>query len=169
MTLSIKGLYVTLTINDTQHNWQLVTMHSVMLRVIMLNVTFFYCYAECRYGECHCVQCRDAIWIAHLKRQDKQSLSQHASGRHDIQLNDTQHNDIQHNNKKRNTQRNNTSNCYADCRYAEYRLCCVSRISPLCRVSFCWMWWRLHLGLRYKAFSPNKLSCFVPVKYDYVE
>ncbi len=75
MTLSIKGLYVTLTITDsitdTDHNWHSISnteyywqykMLSVMLTVIVLNVTFYlflclvsvywmshfiYCYAEC--------------------------------------------------------------------------------------------------------------------------
>ena len=33
MTLSIKGLFVTLSINDTQHN----TLYAIMLSVVMLN------------------------------------------------------------------------------------------------------------------------------------
>ncbi len=43
MTLSMKGLFVTLTINDTQHN----------KTVIMLSVAFIYCYPERLYAECH--------------------------------------------------------------------------------------------------------------------
>ncbi len=40
-TLSIKGLYMTLSINDSQHNWTLtITMLCIMLSFIMLNVSF---------------------------------------------------------------------------------------------------------------------------------
>ncbi len=40
MTLSIKGLYVTLSASDTQHNTAqpLIMLRVIMLRVIMLNV-----------------------------------------------------------------------------------------------------------------------------------
>ncbi len=31
-----------------------------MLSLIMLNVVFSYCYAECYYAECHYVECRGA-------------------------------------------------------------------------------------------------------------
>jgi hypothetical protein len=48
-TLSIKGLFVTLSIGDTQHY--------VMLRVtfvkVIQSVAFFTVIGECRYAECH--------------------------------------------------------------------------------------------------------------------
>jgi hypothetical protein len=62
--------------------------------------------------------------------------------RHDTQHDDIQHNDIQHNEIHYNEiQHNNmknvllsimTFNCYAKCRYAEFCLCLMSPLSPLC-------------------------------------
>jgi hypothetical protein len=52
---------MTLSINGTQHNWPLsITMISIMLSVVMINVTSIYCNAECRYAECHNAICRYA-------------------------------------------------------------------------------------------------------------
>ncbi len=42
-TLSIKDLYVTLSINKTQHK---------------TTACFIYCYAECHYADCHYAECR---------------------------------------------------------------------------------------------------------------
>ncbi len=50
MTLRIKGLLATLSINDIQH----------VSNAIMLNVANYYCYAECRYAQCHYAKCRGA-------------------------------------------------------------------------------------------------------------
>jgi hypothetical protein len=46
---------MTLSINDTQK-----TLLCIILSVIMLNVAFNYCYAECHYAECHNAECHDA-------------------------------------------------------------------------------------------------------------
>jgi hypothetical protein len=54
-TLSIKGLYVTLSINDTEHNTALrYTLH------------FIYWYAECHYAKYRYAECRGAINTAVL-------------------------------------------------------------------------------------------------------
>jgi hypothetical protein len=56
---SIKGLFVTLSINDTQHN-------NNLYRVPLCSVScFIYClvechYAKCRYAECHYAECHYA-------------------------------------------------------------------------------------------------------------
>jgi hypothetical protein len=67
---------MTLSINDTQHNWTFsTTMLCIKLSVIKLNVAFIYCYAEshytergdaeCRYAECLYAECRGAILPTH--------------------------------------------------------------------------------------------------------
>jgi hypothetical protein len=64
MTLCIWGLYVTLSISDTQHKQHSAQQCSAIMRsVISLSVTFYYhyaesCYAECRYDECRYAECR---------------------------------------------------------------------------------------------------------------
>jgi hypothetical protein len=52
-TLCIVGLFLTISLNDTQHN--------NMLSVIMLTVAFYFCYTECRHAECHYAECPGAI------------------------------------------------------------------------------------------------------------
>ncbi len=52
MRLTMKGLFVTASINDTQHNKTI-----IMLSAICCVLCFIYCYAECRYAkysECRC-------------------------------------------------------------------------------------------------------------------
>ena len=45
---TLQGLFVTLSINDTQHN-----KIATILSVFMLSVVIYsYCYAECHYAEC---------------------------------------------------------------------------------------------------------------------
>ncbi len=53
MPLSIKGLYVTLSIDDTQHAYAL-PLCSVS--------HFMYYYAECHYADFHYADCRDATY-----------------------------------------------------------------------------------------------------------
>jgi hypothetical protein len=55
MTLGKKGLFVSLSVNDTQNNDTAIT-----LIVVMLNVAFYYFYAECHYAERHYAECRYA-------------------------------------------------------------------------------------------------------------
>jgi hypothetical protein len=53
MILSIKGLYATLSITDTQHNNSLhyAECHDDECHILFI---FIYCrYAECPYAECH--------------------------------------------------------------------------------------------------------------------
>ncbi len=59
MTLSIRRLYVILSISDTQHNNP----------VIMLSVAF---YGECRYAECRYAECH--IALKRLARVQRSSL-----------------------------------------------------------------------------------------------
>jgi len=47
MPLSIKGLYVTLNVNDIEHN--------------LPSESLFSGYAECHFAECHYVECRGAL------------------------------------------------------------------------------------------------------------
>jgi hypothetical protein len=54
MTLSIKGLYVTLSINDTQRKKQ---CHYAECRYAEYHVLANY-YAECHYNEWHYAECR---------------------------------------------------------------------------------------------------------------
>jgi hypothetical protein len=62
MRLSIKGLFVTLNISDTQHKWDSALICSaIMLNVIMLSVAFYYHHAECHYDKCRCAECRSAF------------------------------------------------------------------------------------------------------------
>ncbi len=53
-TLTIKGLFVTLSINGTQHYN---TLYWVQLCRVL---RFIYCYTECRYAECHFAECHFA-------------------------------------------------------------------------------------------------------------
>ncbi len=46
MTLSIKGLFVTLSIHDTEH-----------YKALLLVSHFVCCYAECHFAECHYAEC----------------------------------------------------------------------------------------------------------------
>jgi hypothetical protein len=55
-TLSIKGLFVTLSMKDTQRK-----RHLDNNNAIVLSVAFIYCYAECRYAECHHAKCRYSV------------------------------------------------------------------------------------------------------------
>jgi hypothetical protein len=41
------GLYLTISIDDTQHNS---IMSAIMLSVVMLSIAILYCYAECTPG-----------------------------------------------------------------------------------------------------------------------
>jgi hypothetical protein len=50
MTLSIKGLYVTVSISDTHH----IGRSAIMLSDILLSVSFYY------HDECHCAERRYA-------------------------------------------------------------------------------------------------------------
>jgi len=52
MTVSIKGFYVTLSINDTQHN------NALPLCWVSF---YYYNYPECHYAECHYTECRGSI------------------------------------------------------------------------------------------------------------
>ncbi len=62
MRLSIKGLFVTLNISDSQHKWDSALICSaVMLNVVMLSVAFYYHHAECHYAKCRCAECRSAF------------------------------------------------------------------------------------------------------------
>ncbi len=58
-TLSIKGLFATLSINDFQHN------NTLTLRWVS---RFICCYADCRYGECHYAECHYAEYRGANKR-----------------------------------------------------------------------------------------------------
>jgi hypothetical protein len=67
MTLSIKGLYVTISINDTQHinSLQYAVCHYAECRVlfVVMLCRFAECrYTECRYAECRYTECRGAGW-----------------------------------------------------------------------------------------------------------
>jgi hypothetical protein len=55
MTHSMKGLFLTLSINDIQH-----CNTAKILGVFMLSVASMYHYAECRYAECRYAECRYA-------------------------------------------------------------------------------------------------------------
>jgi hypothetical protein len=58
MALSIKRLFATASINDTQHKLHSAQQHpAVSLSIIMLSVYFIYCYAECQYAMCRYVEC----------------------------------------------------------------------------------------------------------------
>ncbi len=48
MTVSIKGLFVTLSIHDTQH------YNALLLCQVS---RFISCYAECHFAECHYAEC----------------------------------------------------------------------------------------------------------------
>jgi hypothetical protein len=54
-TLSMKGLFATLGINDAQHN-NIV----IMLSAVKLSVVFNYCSAEYLIAECHNAECHNA-------------------------------------------------------------------------------------------------------------
>ncbi len=66
MTLSVKGLFATYCLNDTQHN----------NTAILLISHFIYCeaeyhypmcrHADCRNGECHYPQCHGANYVVRL-------------------------------------------------------------------------------------------------------
>jgi hypothetical protein len=60
MTLSLNGLFATISIRDTQHNGTQNnnTQHWVPLCWVL---RFIYCYAECRYADCHYAECRGAL------------------------------------------------------------------------------------------------------------
>jgi hypothetical protein len=58
MTLSIKGLCVTLSISDTQHS------NALSLR----RVYFIHNYAECHYAECRFAECRGALVVPSIIR-----------------------------------------------------------------------------------------------------
>ncbi len=45
------------TISKTQH-WALLTLPNPTVPYAGFRI---FCYAECRYPECHCVECRDAL------------------------------------------------------------------------------------------------------------
>jgi len=56
--LSMKRLFATASINDTQHKLHSAQQHSaVPLSIVMLSVDFIYCYAECQYAMCRYVEC----------------------------------------------------------------------------------------------------------------
>jgi hypothetical protein len=60
MTLSIKGLFSTLCINNIQHS---ITTLGIMLSVVMESVISCYnecCYVECHNAECHYAKCHYA-------------------------------------------------------------------------------------------------------------
>jgi hypothetical protein len=66
MTLSIINLFVTLNLNDTQHNN--IQQNCVEYRVPLCWVLNFYgnadrCYAQCNYAECCHVECRGTLAI----------------------------------------------------------------------------------------------------------
>jgi hypothetical protein len=52
MTLSIKGLFTTHSINETEHNNTV-----IMLSVVLLSVEFSYCCAECHRADCSDTEC----------------------------------------------------------------------------------------------------------------
>ncbi len=55
MTLSVKGLFARLNINDAQHN---------SYQCYYVECRFAEChYAECRFAECHYAECRYAEWL----------------------------------------------------------------------------------------------------------
>ncbi len=71
MTLSIRGLFVKLSISDSELKWHSGLQGSyIMLSVIMSRSRFIYLYAECHYdecrfdeshyAECHYAECRYA-------------------------------------------------------------------------------------------------------------
>jgi hypothetical protein len=67
ITLSIKGLYVALSINNTQHTnpLQYADSHYAECRVlfvVMLCRSAACHFAECRYAECRYTECRGAGW-----------------------------------------------------------------------------------------------------------
>ncbi len=60
MTLSKKGLYVTLRISDTQHNNTL-PFCSVVFLFYFAECHYSHCrYAECHFADCRFVYCRGA-------------------------------------------------------------------------------------------------------------
>ncbi len=75
-TLSMKDLFVTLSINDSQFKWHstLMTLHTRLFItcqicwVLLCWVSrFMYCYAKCHYAECwyaerRYAECRSAFW-----------------------------------------------------------------------------------------------------------
>ncbi len=66
MTLSVRGLYVTLSISDSQHKWHSTLQlwhyaecHYAECRVLFIIMAECHC-AECHYAECHYAECRSA-------------------------------------------------------------------------------------------------------------
>jgi hypothetical protein len=62
ITLSIKGLYVTLSICDIQHN----NAMSIGWLSLCWVSHFIYDYGECHYAECHYDECRGALFTSIL-------------------------------------------------------------------------------------------------------
>jgi hypothetical protein len=56
MTLSTKGLFVTLSIKETRQ----IKTFSITNLSLCWESRFIYCYAECHYPECHYAECRGA-------------------------------------------------------------------------------------------------------------
>ncbi len=55
------GLFMTLSINDTQHKWHSAqTLSKTVLSTIMMSVAIFYCYAASRYAKFRYTECRQA-------------------------------------------------------------------------------------------------------------
>jgi hypothetical protein len=58
MTLNVKGVYVTFSLDNTQHKRHSELQSSAIIpSVIMLNVTLYFYYAECHYAECNYTEC----------------------------------------------------------------------------------------------------------------
>jgi hypothetical protein len=61
ITLTIKGLRVTLSINDNEHKRHSALQHAdIMLSVTFYLLLCFMLYAECCYAECRYVECSNA-------------------------------------------------------------------------------------------------------------
>ncbi len=56
MTLSIMGLFVTVSINDIPHNGT----QQTSIEFYITEFLDFLLYAECPYAECHYAECRGA-------------------------------------------------------------------------------------------------------------
>ncbi len=71
-TLGITGLHVTLSISDTQYTNVLQLCWVALWRVS----SFIYCYAVCRFAECHCGECHGALSIPCLQMNFFSSVQQ---------------------------------------------------------------------------------------------
>ncbi len=62
-TLSIMTYSIVDLIVYSQHKTVSIMKLVTSLSVIMVSVTFSYCYAECHYAECHNAECRGAVEV----------------------------------------------------------------------------------------------------------